>query len=405
MSRRLFMKSTAIAVSTLALAMAGGQAHSQTPTTYTIAGMVDYVGMYADAAAPIIGGREAVIRWWNAEVGKGLGVELKVKNFDTRSDAAQTASLWPSVKAENPVAILALGGNDTVVLKDRIKEAQIPAFLGSSVVPVLWDNGWYFSLRPFYAQEFGVFFDAHYKAVNRTTPFKVAVVSSESVPVYVDIMNGMIAYGKQFNRITVDPVWAPAQPTDLTTQIQRAVKAGAEYIVVPTNTAAVVAAQRALQSLGSNIPLVLSNHNGLAASGKALNDLKSLENSYEVHTFPMPVGDTVPKKFFDTLVAKYALKGDWNTLTAQGITQGLLAVRGMEMAVKKYGPTKLDGIKVREALLSDTVKLGFGYAADAKLDPKSAFAIGGMTANVVMIKDGSYVMKYPDALVPVMTRW
>lgn len=37
-----------------------------------------------------------------------MGIKIGIKDFDGRYDAAQTASLWPGIKAElNPVAVLA----------------------------------------------------------------------------------------------------------------------------------------------------------------------------------------------------------------------------------------------------------------------------------------------------------
>src|ERR1700716_1981849 len=70
------------------------------PVTYNIAGLADFSGPFADIMKPVIAARDAIIKWWSAEVGAGLGVALHAKNYDTRYDAAQSASLWPAIRSE-----------------------------------------------------------------------------------------------------------------------------------------------------------------------------------------------------------------------------------------------------------------------------------------------------------------
>lgn len=381
-------------------------ARAAEPVTYSVVGLVDYLGPFADIAGPVISGRDAVLRWWNAEVGAELGVNLKVKNFDTRSDSAQAASLWPSISAEKPISIMSLGSADALALRDRTIEAQVPLFIVGALPSGVWSSdGWLISLRPSYAHESAALFDKLYATGQRSKPIKVAVLSSEAVPGYVEIVKGLTSYAKTYGRIEVAPIWDAAQPTDLTAQMQRAVKSGVEYLVVQTNTAAVVATARALQALGANIPLVLSSHNGLLASGRALNDMKALENSYEVHVLPIPAGDTPQKKFYDLLVAKYGYKSDWTPLAAQGIVQGLLTVRAIELAARKFGTTGLSGAKVRDAYLGGELKVGFGFSPGVQFTRSTPFPEKGLTVSVAMIKDGHYVLKYTDVPVPELKKW
>ena len=73
---------------------------AQAETTYNLALLSDFSGPYADIMPILAGGREAVFKWWNATSGKELGVTLNYKNYETRYDAAQVASLWPGIKSE-----------------------------------------------------------------------------------------------------------------------------------------------------------------------------------------------------------------------------------------------------------------------------------------------------------------
>ncbi len=99
-------------------------------TTYGVALLSDYSGPYADIMPMLGKSREAVLDWWNAEVGAKLGVKLNYKNFDTRYDAAQTASLWPGIKSEmKPIVVLGLGGPDVAALGQRLPDDGVPLFM------------------------------------------------------------------------------------------------------------------------------------------------------------------------------------------------------------------------------------------------------------------------------------
>jgi len=107
MQRKTFLKLTTALATGLLL---NAPAHAQT-TTINVAAFADFAGPYANVMPQMQGGRLAVIEWWNKEVGSKLNVQIVVKTFDTRYDVAQTASLWPGIKAEvKPAILLGLGG-------------------------------------------------------------------------------------------------------------------------------------------------------------------------------------------------------------------------------------------------------------------------------------------------------
>ena len=98
----------------MAAGLAAGQLAMPTTafaqTNYNVASLADFTGPYADVMKNLVGGRWAVVAWWNEEVGKGLGVKINMKDFDHRYDAAQVASLWPGIKSElKPIAVLGVG--------------------------------------------------------------------------------------------------------------------------------------------------------------------------------------------------------------------------------------------------------------------------------------------------------
>src|SRR3546814_10626430 len=101
--------------------------------TYNIASLADFTGPYADVMKDLNGARHSAVAWWNAEVGKDLGVQLRMKDYDHRYDAAQVASLWPGIKAElNPIIALGVGAPDATALQGRLPADGIPLIMSTA---------------------------------------------------------------------------------------------------------------------------------------------------------------------------------------------------------------------------------------------------------------------------------
>jgi len=64
---------------------------------YVMSASADYSGPFADVMPSAMSGIQAVVNWWNKEVGKGLGVKVDIKISDMRYDAAVIARTWPSI--------------------------------------------------------------------------------------------------------------------------------------------------------------------------------------------------------------------------------------------------------------------------------------------------------------------
>jgi branched-chain amino acid transport system substrate-binding protein len=198
------------------------------------------------------------------------------------------------------------------------------------------------------------------------------------------------------------------QPTDLTTQVNRVTRKGAEVVMVMTNTAAVVATKRALQALGKKVPIVMSSHNGLAESGRAIGDIKQMEGDFEVYAMAAPTDAKTPgREFFDMLQAKYNLKAKWTVSAVQGLGQALIAMRAIEAAAKKVGPDKITGEAVREALISTTISADdtFKILGNIKFTNDGPFPAQGMVASIATVKDGKYMEAAEHVPVPSLNKW
>jgi branched-chain amino acid transport system substrate-binding protein len=382
-------------------------------TTYNIASIADFTGPYADIMKDLVGARHAAVDWWNDEVGKGMGIKVAIKDYDGRYDAAQTASLWPGIKAElNPVAIIGVGGPDVAALQGRLPTDKVPMFMSTAAYGFAWKSDpWVFNPRPTYGHEAAAFFEWFRSSHGIKTPLKVAIISSEAAPAYVDIARGAEKFAKDNpDKIElVETIFTEVQPTDLTTQVGRLIRKGTQVIDIQTNTAAVVATKRALQALGkTDIAIMMSSHNGLLASGKAIGGIKDLEGDYEVYGMAVPTEEKSKAHDFQQMaVAKYKAQVGWSVASVMGFNQTLLALRAIEAAARKVGADKVDGDAVRTALLATPIATDqtFGMLPNLTYTNEAPFPVKGLTVNIATIKDGKYVIAAENVPVPAIAKW
>lgn len=156
----------AAAATVLACTLTPQGVHAQ--TTYMVPSMSDFTGPFSTVMPAIGGTREAVIKWWNAEIGPSVGVKLQMKAYDTRYDTAQTASLWPGILAEKPLVGFALGGPDTAALQQRLPNDKVVMLLASASNGFSWrPNQWVLSMRPTFVHELAGFVDWYQKKIGR----------------------------------------------------------------------------------------------------------------------------------------------------------------------------------------------------------------------------------------------
>lgn len=391
----------------LALLIAAGAGSAAAQVEYRVPGLVDFSGPYADLTKHLLA-RDAVIKWWNDHDGKKLGVKLTVKNYDTRYDGTVVASMWPGIVTEmKPIIGLGLGGADQAALQQRLPNDKVPMIYAPPGYGFGWlPNQWVFNARATYVHEW-VTALAWYAAQNpQKRPLKVAFLSTQASPAYVDFVKGVDKYIKTVLEpkgiaTVVATEWVEIQPVDVSSPMKKIIDAKADLIIGTGNTTMAAAALRAMQLHGVNIPTLAAPWHTVWPLAQAMKSYVPWEGHMTV-TGVVSSTDKTGKAwpFYQELAKNYGLPAEWNPMNLLGISQGLLAVRAVEHAAKKVGADKLTGAAVYDALTTSTFTEDelMGVLPTLKFNKDAPFPTENTKVKVEWVKDGKYQLATPNWL-------
>jgi branched-chain amino acid transport system substrate-binding protein len=386
----------------LAAFMAGaGPAAAQ--VEYKIPGIVDNSGPFADLTKHLIA-RDAVFKWWNDNEGKKLGITLTVKNYDTRYDGTVVASLWPGILSENkPVLAMGLGGADVAALQQRLSRDKVPVLYAPPGYGYSWQpDQWLFNVRPSYTHEFAAGLLWFIEQNQAKKPIKVAFLSTQASPAFVDIVNGLTKYIKTVLEpkglaTVVATEWVDIQPVDVASPMKKIIDAKADVIMGTVNTTLAAAAIRAEQLHGVSIPTIASPWHTIWPLAQAMKSYAPWEG-HMVVTGITPTTDKSgkPWEFYQTLSKQYGLPAEWNPLNVLGLSQGIVAVRAIEHTAKRVGADKITGEAVYETLQTHkfTDDELMGLLAGVSFSRDAPFLLSGKV-KIETVKDGKYVLATP----------
>lgn len=395
------------AVALALLSVVGQDARAQTP--YTVSISLDYSGPFAAVMDSWYGGQQSVFDWWNETRGKNLGVKLNVKTYDMRYDASQVARTWPQILADDkPIVFLGMGTPDLVSLMKRLPTDKVPMIMGTAMIGPLWTaNGWHFSFRPTYSQEFAGLFSYLQSRLPEKRALRIGTVSTQGIAGYVDQVNGVVKLAQTYpdRFVVASSQWVDNTPINVTSQIRELLATKPDLILVGTNTAQVVATVKAVKELGAKVPVVTSSHNGLTEVAKAV-PLADLEGSYSVFAFAPSMDPSVSAA---QIFEKYnKTKGTWGLTAAQTAAQALLATAAIERAIATVGPTKLTGQSVYDALEGPAfgVESFQGLLKSVQFTKEAPFPTTNLSVKAVTVKDGKLVPVSADWMpVPELSKW
>jgi branched-chain amino acid transport system substrate-binding protein len=390
-----------IAAALAAFMAAAGPVAAQ--VEYKIPGIVDNSGPFADLTKHLIA-RDAVFKWWNDNEGKKLGITLTVKNYDTRYDGTVVASLWPGILSENkPVLAMGLGGADVAALQQRLPRDKVPVLYAPPGYGYSWQpDQWLFNVRPSYTHEFAAGLLWFIEQNQAKKPIKVAFLSTQASPAFVDIVNGLTKYIKTVLEpkglaTVVATEWVDIQPVDVASPMKKIIDAKADVIMGTVNTTLAAAAIRAEQLHGVSIPTIASPWHTIWPLAQAMKSYAPWEG-HMVVTGIAPTTDKSgkPWEFYQMLSKQYGLPAEWNPLNVLGLSQGIVAVRAIEHTAKRVGADKITGEAVYETLQTHkfTDDELMGLLAGVSFSRDAPFLLSGKV-KIETVKDGKYVLATP----------
>lgn len=390
----------------LAAAMLAASSLSAPAADYVFSASADYSGPFADVMPNAMSGINAVANWWNAEVGKKLGVNVQVKIYDMRYDPAQIAKTWPSIlSSDHPIMHLGFGSPDLVTLMKRLPGDKVPMLIGTAMVGLVWvPNGWHYSIRPTYSHEFAGLLS--YLQEKKGKKLVIGPISTQTQAGFVDQVNGVRKLAETYpDRFQVlDTQWVEASPVSLTANVRTLAAGNPDVLLIGGTTAQVIAAAKAMGELNVKIPIIASTHNGLTEVAKAIN-LSSLEGAYSAFSFAAPEQPNLP---IEKIYNQYKKDGQWGLITAQSAAQALLAFRVLEKAVAKVGADKVTGEAMRNALLENkfTEQELLGALPTLDFDDTAPFPIGDIKATAEVVQGGKIQPIGGGWLtVPALKKW
>jgi branched-chain amino acid transport system substrate-binding protein len=396
-----------------AAATLAGTVPARAQTRVVVPSLSDFSGPFAPIMPSFSGGREAVLSWWNGEVGNRIGLNIAVKAYDTRYDVAQTASLWPGILAELKPAIgFALGGPDTAALQQRLPQDKVVMIHGTAQNGFAWrPDQWILTMRPTFVHEMTGFIAwFHKEKVGGSRPVKIGMVSSEASPSFADMTKGIQAFARANPTVVqlVEVIFAELQPADLTLPVRRLVNAGVDVILTPTTVQQAVATKRALQALRSRVPVMTSAHNSPGFIAPLIGGIQNVEGDYEAHSTAIPSDeDTAARRFYQLLTEKHGLKAPWNTLTVLGIGQALLLARVVQATVAKHGAGGLTGDNVYATLMSTEFPAADfnGFLPAIAFTRDASFPNKDPRVNIGVVKGGKMTTAATDVACPPLSKW
>jgi branched-chain amino acid transport system substrate-binding protein len=193
------------------------------------------------------------VDWWNEEVGKtasGVRINERLRPPLRRGAGGQPVA-GHQVRAE-PVAVLGVGGPDVAALQQRLPDDKVPLMMATAGYGFAWKpDNWIFNPRHLPARGRGLL-QLVCRRSRHQGPLKVASSRPRPRPPTSTSTRARKKFAKDNKDKVeiVETVYTEAQPSDLTQQVNRVLRKGAQVLQVQNNTASVVATQARVAGLG-----------------------------------------------------------------------------------------------------------------------------------------------------------
>lgn len=251
-----------------------------TGETVTIYHVGDVSGSYAAITQPLLAGLNDAIAWYNARGGV-CGADLASTNFDTGGDPAQTQAGYDQFSGmeDKPDLMLLYSSGDSELLRPQLEEDQIPVLISAGSMAGLYGEnadapGWIFATNPLYTDQFASF--CKFVSENATEFPEPSIgyigwgapVASFGMAAFTDETQAYCE-GLGVNVIDTPEPFLPIA-TDVSTNVQNLVDAGANILYVNALATGPVVVAQAIHFLGVENEVKLASVNWGMDSSAAL---------------------------------------------------------------------------------------------------------------------------------------
>jgi hypothetical protein len=270
-------------------------------------------------------------------------------------------------------------------------------------------------MRPTFVHEFAGFMNWVKSWWKEKRPIRVAAISNPGVPALEDAAKGYKSVCKQLGNIEyVGTTYIKATPVSIVNEMKLMVDEGKPDFIVMliSSTAQVVTAIKSQKQLGVNIPLIISAQNDITALSKVL-PMDDLEGRvYDVTALTPSIDKNIEAykvyEEYKNKISPPAPNVEWNLNTLQTASMTILITRAIERVIKKYGPDKVTGERVYQAMYEGpfTSKQLLGMTFDMEFDKSSPYSLKAAKVKGTTVKNGKRVA-FSDKWIeiPKITKW
>jgi branched-chain amino acid transport system substrate-binding protein len=362
---------------------------------YIIPNYADITGPFSEMFRIILPAQNLVYGWWNENEGKKIGVKLVNKVYDTRYDAAETASIHArAVVSDKPIAILTGGAAMVLPIMGKLSEQKIPVIHSTSGVSFFHQpGGWVFTPLRDYATlstaSIEWFCESYWKK-----PAKPRIVTSVlDAFAGKDLAPSILAWQKTYPKaefVFGDILWHPTTPVELLGLARKIMEEGKpDYIFFTGTAVSTVAFYSAMRELGylHKAPILNPPFLGLSVLATMM-DADMVDGDFEYNGLDYSSGTEAHKIFVEN-IDKYGPGTPWGGAVTQYSFPVYMLTRAVERAVEKVGAANLTGQALYDELNEGEFKAAelYGLTGDIKFNPDDRLA-GVDTVYTYQMKGG-----------------
>ena len=376
-------------------------------TEYIIPFYGDLTGPYSELFKQIVPTHKLMFDWWNENIGKKIGVKLTEKVYDTRYDAAETASIHsrvaPTIK---PIAIITGGGPMIVPIVEKLAEQKIVAMHWTAGYTFLHrPGGWAFCPLRGYASQWAGFVEwvtANWKEQRKPRIISAVFEGVAGKDIASTVLDPWMQKNPKIEFVFGETMWHDPKPVDLSGHVRKLMKEKPDYILLGPTSISASAFYSAMRELGYLEKTKVMNpcYLGIDTLAKMLGK-DTIEGQYEANPIDFTPGIQAHKIYMEN-IDNYLKGNPWGGVTAQSMFNVVSLSRAIEKAVKNVGPTKLTGQAVYDVLNKGEFKAEemYGLTGDIKFTPDDRLA-GVQTVSIYQMKNGKSE-KVGSAKMPFM---